>query len=260
MRPTGRGDAPTAAVQRQHIGARYNVGTFGVMEALASRQHDPQWANTASLLPLLDADGTTTPVDAVSGVTWGNSRPGSSATERGLYVTQEDSPFTGCGSIKRISPSPLGHIAGSIYATVTASASNLPMTFEIFAKVSSVYGESNPYRIAEVGPYVICFDSASRLLGIIVNGRSTEWSSVAFSYNTWIHLAVTYMAGVVKLYVNGNAALSFSESGPSNVIPVSVSGSYGYNGDYWTGYTSQPRLTLGVVRPITVPTAPYLVG
>lgn len=95
------------------------------------------------------------------------------------------------------------------------------------------------------------------------NDWAMDYDASNFSATTWYHIAVTRSGSAMTLWVNGTAAQTGSYSGSfssaSGVQAIGIGsylGSFGADGS-WPGRIDDFRVTRGVARTITVPTAAF---
>jgi len=107
--------------------------------------------------------------------------------------------------------------------------------------------------------------NATRKLSFFLNGTNTVFatSSDAYADNEWTHIAVVRNGSTVTIYSNGTSvgSTTFSGSIASPSTPLMIGGILaGQSWDttkYFTGYIDDVRITKGVARTITVPTAAF---
>jgi hypothetical protein len=107
--------------------------------------------------------------------------------------------------------------------------------------------------------------NATRKLSFFLNGTNTVFatSSDAYADNEWTHIAVVRNGSTVTIYSNGTSvgSTTFSGSIASPSTQLMIGGILqGYSWDttrYFTGYIDDVRITKGVARTITVPTAAF---
>ena len=89
-------------------------------------------------------------------------------------------------------------------------------------------------------------------VGIIANSAAG-----VITAGTWYHVAITRdTSNNYKIYVNGTQVASGTNS--FSVTAATTIGYSSYSGShYFKGYIDDFRVTIGVARAITVPTAPY---
>lgn len=98
---------------------------------------------------------------------------------------------------------------------------------------------------------VMVFDGSANVVDTGASGN-------VFSLNTWTHLAWVRSSGVITIYVDGISKASATVSGSissGNPNRIGRFGSVSFSGA--TAYIDDLRITKGVARTITVPTAAY---
>jgi hypothetical protein len=112
----------------------------------------------------------------------------------------------------------------------------------------AVYWAFGPRRDGDVAMYYWNGSVATR--HSTATGLITE--------NTWHHIAFTQSGGVVKIFVDGVEEASESVNG-TPVVDTATPFAVGKAGNYpgWHGYIDDLRITSGVARTITLPTAAY---
>lgn len=107
--------------------------------------------------------------------------------------------------------------------------------------------------------------NATRKLAFFLNGTNVVFatSSDAYVDNEWTHIAVVRSGNTVTIYSNGTSVGSTTFSGsvasPSTPLMIGgiISGQSWDTTKYFTGYIDDVRITKGVARSITVPTAAF---
>jgi hypothetical protein len=131
-----------------------------------------------------------------------------------------------------------------------------------FQDLFAINGSSNGYCQA----CVVC--TATGSLFLLCAQNEIDWASVSaaatgsISANVWTHVAATRTGNTFKLYINGTSVLSYSYSGTLyNGSGVSYlgrpAGTSPESSRYYNGLIDEFRVTKGVARTITVPTAAY---
>jgi hypothetical protein len=107
------------------------------------------------------------------------------------------------------------------------------------------------------------FDSTRLVLRINSIDRITSGAGT-FPNNVWNFIQLLKSGTTYSLYLNGSLVGTYAGSNTSNDIGfwvgVEVAGNDISFGNHMTGQMEQLRITRGVLRPTTVPTAPWPIG
>jgi len=90
------------------------------------------------------------------------------------------------------------------------------------------------------------------------DGTTTYAGNFTFTFGTWYYVAWTRGSGVLKIYVNGTQLVSTSYASAINLNTAFV-GAYsnGLANGFLNGYIQDLRITRGIARTITTPTAAF---
>jgi hypothetical protein len=90
------------------------------------------------------------------------------------------------------------------------------------------------------------------------DGTTTYAGTFTFTFGTWYYIAWTRASGVLKIYVNGTQLVSTAYAGAINLNTAFVGGyNNGAANGFFSGYIQDLRITKGVARTITTPTAAF---
>jgi len=105
----------------------------------------------------------------------------------------------------------------------------------------------------------IFFLSSGNQLAYDIYLTGTTTFAPIIQQNCWTHVALTRSGSTISCYINGVIA---NTTGTSSAVlgngPLSIGVNGSRNGAYWSGYISDLRITKGVARTITVPSAPLI--
>jgi hypothetical protein len=91
-------------------------------------------------------------------------------------------------------------------------------------------------------------------------GTNVSSSAGAVPINTWTYVAATCVGSTITIYINGTSVASGTKGGWSTNANCRLRiGGWNYSVAlrYWQGYIQDPRITKGVARTITTPTAAF---
>ena len=217
---------------------------------LSSWVSDPYFSSVSLLLHMSGANGSTTFSDSSSAAR--TVTPSGSAA-----ISTAQSRFGGSSGYFNMSADYLDIANNAAFDFGTGD-----FTIETWFYASAASGE-NYYPIfhnsllfyaANTGSNsgrVMVFDGSTNVVDTGVSGN-------VFSLNTWTHLAWVRSSGVITIYVDGISKASATVSGSiSSGSPNRIGrfGSASFSGA--TAYIDDLRITKGVARTITVPTAAY---
>lgn len=166
-------------------------------------------------------------------------------------------------SAQYIFPPASGNFNGSNASLVTPISADFnfgtsDFTIEVWVNLSNL----NVAALIDFRPNSIyLFIEAN---GVLSYGNTTftiNSGNNALSANIWTYIAVTRSTGTVKCYVNGSQVATGADSSNYSLDPSCFIGrryiSVASNFYYITGYLYDLRITKGVARTITTPTAPF---
>jgi hypothetical protein len=129
-----------------------------------------------------------------------------------------------------------------------------------------VYCSSNPHTN---GMFIIDTRNAGQTTNwcfYFGSGNGLTWlysstviaTSTVYSTGTWYYIAYTRSSNTGRLYVNGTQVATGADSNNYNVAPTIAYIATRYNQvNYFDGYIQDLRITKGVARTITTPTAAF---
>lgn len=207
---------------------------------------DPYWNNVASLLPFNQADGTTAIVDAL-GTSWTKNVGTFSLSNAFAKFGTTSAWFQSC-TLSAISTS---------YIIGTGD-----FTIELWVKFSNTSTQENLFGsgsdpTSSTGAYfqIYKYDGSIRYWEQTVGDKIT--SGAVVQTTSFMHVAVTRVAGVIRLFVNGVLYGSYTNAA-SRTATIIALGSGGT--PLLNTYLQDFRLTVGVGRytaNFTPPTAPF---
>jgi hypothetical protein len=209
---------------------------------------DPYFSNVSLLLKMDGSNGSTTITDSSSN--------GVTLTNTGVTLSTADPKFGSASAV-------FGATAGTRLSTAAYntlfSVGTSDFTIEYFAFVTSL---TSGYDVIIDHRSGGTFPEANMLISIN-NSGFYQWGGVvrtttAVTLNQWQHIAWVRSEGVITLYIDGTARGTFSY-GTSMVCALLTIGAANDSpeGYYLKGKIDELRITKGVARSITVPTAAF---
>jgi hypothetical protein len=113
----------------------------------------------------------------------------------------------------------------------------------LFRKTTSTSSSSPP----SISVYIA---SATILIGVNSGTADGTWMSASnpFTLNTWGHLAITRVSGLVNVYADGSRIISTTRAvNVDNDITFRI-GEWRNSTEYFTGYLQDFRITKGLAR------------
>jgi hypothetical protein len=212
----------------------------------AGGSSDPNFSSVSLLLHGNGANGGTTFTDSSnSPVTFTNSGVTTSTTQfkfgtASLYFN---------GVTNRL-------VASS---NVPAQFGTADFTVEFWIYPTAIAGNNRVISLGnfnEVGNFQIELQNSGGIV-VHVNQAYSVYNASTISANTWTHVAVVRSSGTVTVYKNGTSIGSNSQPGNINGSYSLVIGNQTAFDAAFPGYIDDLRVTKGVARTITVPTAEY---
>jgi hypothetical protein len=103
--------------------------------------------------------------------------------------------------------------------------------------------------------------NSSNTMQFFFTGGSSQTSSGTIPPNQWVYIAVTRSVNSLTLYINGTLDSTYASftngTSAASAYPVYIGNSTSAGGGLFLGYMKDLRITKGIVRTITVPTAPF---
>jgi hypothetical protein len=216
--------------------------------AASAAAADPDFANVSLLLHMDGSNGSTTFTDSSSNA---------------LTVTAVGNAQISTAQSQWGGASLLLDQAGD-YLDVSGSALfSFPGAFSIQGWVRMNSPISNYQTLCEIGDAsngVLVRVSTASAQGVFVNGTSLGQINAAFTSATWGYVSVTRDDDdLVEVAVDATVLLSATVAGTVNSTNAGVKIGVGASppGQVLAGYIDDFRITKGVARPHTVPTAPF---
>lgn len=119
--------------------------------------------------------------------------------------------------------------------------------------IGKLSGSFSPIMVAVFSGNWIWWASQDGV-SFLVNGATIG----AATANQWAHIAITRSGGTLRPFVNGTAGTTQAITG--SLWDNSAAWNIGNNGNVWTGYIDEVRISIGVPRwtaNFTPPTVPY---
>lgn len=200
---------------------------------------DPYWSSVVSLCHYAGANGSTSIIDQVLGVSW--------TTNTGTSISTVQSKF-GNSSL-------LVGTGGSSTTAALPSLGTQPFTFEAFIYTST---STPPQVIHKVGSTAPNFIVSA---GNVQFSDGSVWrvsSGVTVPLNSWVHVAASKNSGTLYLFIGG--VLCYSGALTTNFSTGTLYAGADTLSNYIHGYLAESRVTFGVGRytsTFTPPTSPF---